>query len=72
MNLAKNVNLEELAQKTDNFSGAEIKAICTEAGMFAIRNNRISITKKNFEQAIEKIKKSEKLGYIKEMGAMFA
>jgi proteasome regulatory subunit len=72
MNLAKNVNLEELALKTEDFSGAELKAICTEAGMFAIRENHVSVSKQNFDQAIEKIKKSEQLKPMKESGVMFA
>lgn len=72
MNLAKKVDIEEFASKTEDFSGAELKAICTEAGMFAIRQNHISVTKENFEQAIEKIKKNEQLKPVKELGAMFA
>jgi proteasome regulatory subunit len=72
MNLNKNVNIEELATKTENFSGADLKAICTEAGMFAIRQNHFSVSKQNFESAIEKVKKSENLVPIKELGAMFA
>jgi proteasome regulatory subunit len=72
MNLKKDVNLEEIATKTDDLSGAELKAICTEAGMFAIRENQYSISKHNFDQAIDKVKKSDTLTQIKDMGAMFA
>ena len=72
MNKAKDVNLEELALKTEELSGAEIKAICTEAGMFAIRENHVSVSKQNFEAAIDKVKKSEHLKPMKEMGVMFA
>ncbi len=71
MNLKKDVNLEEIANKIDGMSGAEIKAICTEAGMFAIRERRHSISMDHFQQAIEKIKKGDTLGQIKEMSAMF-
>jgi len=72
MNLNKDVDVEEIATKTDGLSGAELKAICTEAGMFAIRENHYSVSKHNFDLAIDKVKKSETLSQIKEMGAMFA
>ena len=44
-----------LAKKTDGAVGAEIKAICTEAGMFAIRDKRKIVEKKDFEKAIKKV-----------------
>jgi len=44
----------------DNFSGAEIRAVCTEAGYFAIRNNREAVVKEDFLKAIEKVKQEEK------------
>ena len=44
-----------LAKKSDGAVGAEIKAICTEAGMFAIRGKRKEIAKKDFEKAIMKV-----------------
>ena len=72
MNLNKGVDLEELASMSDGFSGADLKAICTEAGMFAIRQNHVSVSKDNFKSAIEKIKKSDSLKPMKEMGVMFA
>ncbi len=72
MNLLKDVEIEELAQKTEGLSGADLKAICTEAGMFAIRENQFSVSKNNFDQAIVKVKKSENISHIKETGAMFA
>jgi len=43
----------------DEFSGAEIKAVCTEAGYFAIRDNRTKVTMKDFERAIEKVNEEE-------------
>ena len=54
MNLKK-VILKEVAAKTDNFSGADLKAACTEAGYFAIRDDREHVTHADFLQAIEKI-----------------
>ncbi|MBS3059930.1 MAG: proteasome-activating nucleotidase [DPANN group archaeon] len=44
-----------LVEQTQEANGAEIKSICTEAGMFAIRNNRPHVLKKDFESAIDKV-----------------
>jgi proteasome regulatory subunit len=71
MNLKKDVKLEDIAAKTDSMSGADLKAICTEAGMFAIRDRHHTISNRNFQQAIEKVKKGDTLAQVKEMGAMF-
>jgi proteasome regulatory subunit len=61
MNLDKDIDIDVLLEKMENFSGAEIKAACTEAGYFAIRENRIEIKKKDFIDAIEKVKREEEL-----------
>jgi proteasome regulatory subunit len=55
MNLAKGVDLKELARITPNATGADIKAICTEAGMFAIREGRDTVEFSDFERAISKV-----------------
>lgn len=70
MNLAGNVNVDALAKKMDGFSGAEIHAVCTEAGYFAIRDNRVNITKEDLLDAIKKVKQEEKLAD-KEFKGMF-
>ena len=57
----KGVNFKELVRRTEDFSGAELKAVCTEAGYFAIRNNRNQIMKEDFLKAIEKVRKEERL-----------
>lgn len=54
MNLRR-VNLKEVAAKTENFSGAEIQAVCTESGYCAIRESREHVTHHDFLRAIEKI-----------------
>ena len=61
MDFSKSINVESLINKMDSFSGAEIKAVCTEAGYFAIRNDRTSVTKEDFLKAIDKIKQEEKI-----------
>jgi len=60
---SKNMSLEKfdmdpLIHQMENFSGAEIKAVCTEAGYYAIRDSRSIINEKDFLAAIDKIKKS--------------
>jgi len=55
MNLSNNVDLWELALKTKNATGADIKAICTEAGMNAIREGRTVVSREDFLKAIGKI-----------------
>jgi len=55
MKLAEDVNIEELARMTDGATGAEIKAICTEAGYNAIRASRRFVTMEDFVKAVKKI-----------------
>ena len=59
MSFDKNINSQSVIEKMENFSGAEIKAACTEAGYFAIREDREYVTKDDFFKAIEKVKKEE-------------
>lgn len=40
MKLDENIDFEKISEITEGLSGADLKAVCTEAGMFAIRNNR--------------------------------
>ncbi|EAY19727.1 hypothetical protein TVAG_433230 [Trichomonas vaginalis G3] len=59
MSLSKEVDIEDYVSRPDKISGAEISAICMEAGMFAVRKNRYVVTPKDFELAYEKtVKKS--------------
>ena len=44
MNLKKGVNLKEIAEKMNDCSGADAKAVCSEAGMFALWERRNFIT----------------------------
>lgn len=59
MNIS-NVDLKYLAKLTQGMSGADIKAICTEAGMNAIRESRDYVILQDFVRAIEKVMKSTK------------
>ncbi|WP_175059538.1 proteasome-activating nucleotidase [Thermococcus sp. 2319x1] len=58
MNL-KGVDLKAIAEMTEGASGAELKAIVTEAGMFAIRERREYVTHEDFIKAVEKVLGSE-------------
>ena len=40
-------------------SGAESKAVCTEAGMFALRERRVHVTQDDFEMAAAKVMKKD-------------
>lgn len=60
MSFDKNIKVELLIGRMEGFSGAEIKAVCTEAGYFAIRNNRTFVTREDFLKAIDKVKQEEK------------
>ncbi|MFD1634928.1 proteasome-activating nucleotidase Pan1 [Haloplanus ruber] len=55
MNVAADVDFAELAEMAADASGADIKAVCTEAGMFAIRDDRTEIYMDDFVSAWEKI-----------------
>jgi len=55
MNLNDDVNIEKIVRLADEASGADIKAIITEAGMFAIRDLRDSVKMKDFVDAIDKV-----------------
>ncbi|NLV09633.1 proteasome-activating nucleotidase [Halomicrobium mukohataei] len=55
MELADTVELSSIAGKTDGLSGAELASLATEAGMFAIRDQRTTVTEADFDDALEKI-----------------
>ena len=59
MSFDKDVDLKELSLSMEDLSGAEIRAVCTEAGYFAIRENRVKVTKKDLLKAIDKVKLEE-------------
>lgn len=43
MNVRPDVNFEELARSTDDFNGAQLKAVCIEAGMLALRRDATEV-----------------------------
>ncbi len=56
MRLSKGIDIKELAKKTEDLSGADLRSLCTESGMFAIRKDHKTITKEDIFSALEKIK----------------
>jgi 26S proteasome regulatory subunit T5 len=70
MNVDKNdVNFEELARSCDDFNGAQLKAICVEAGMLALRREATEIKHEDFMEGISVVsaKKKGSLDYYGEL-----
>ncbi|VVC00674.1 Proteasome-activating nucleotidase [uncultured archaeon] len=59
MNIEENFAFAEVAGLCDGFSGADLKMVCTEAGMFALRGNRRKVSLSDFSEACRKISKKE-------------
>ncbi|KAK1305159.1 hypothetical protein QJS10_CPA01g00810 [Acorus calamus] len=65
MNVHPDVNFEELARSTDDFNGAQLKAVCVEAGMLALRRDATEVTHEDFNEGIIQVqaKKKSTLNY---------
>ncbi|NUE00988.1 proteasome-activating nucleotidase [Halorubraceae archaeon YAN] len=59
MNIAADVDLDSIADRLGEYSGADIESLTTEAGMFAIRDDRTEVNLQDFESAKEKIERSD-------------
>ena len=57
LNIEQDINLKRIVNTTEGATGADIKAICVEAGMFAIRKSKDRISQDDFEHAIKKVLK---------------
>merc|ERR1712137_1519324 len=55
MSLCDDVDLEDYIQSKDSLSGADIKAICTEAGLLALRERRMKVTGEDFAKSKENV-----------------
>jgi len=55
MTLSDDVDLEEYIMSKDELSGADIKAICTEAGLLALRERRMKVTQEDFKKSKENV-----------------
>lgn len=55
MNCERDIRFELLARLCPNSTGADVRSVCTEAGMFAIRARRKTVTEKDFLDAVNKV-----------------
>lgn len=58
INIDKKIRFELLARLCYNSTGAEIRSVCCEAGIFAIRERRKIVLEKDLIKAIDKVVKS--------------
>lgn len=55
------IDYEAVVKLSDGFNGADIRNICTEAGMFAIREERDYVVQEDFMKAVRKVADAKKL-----------
>ena len=58
MPLANDVKLDEIAVATQNYSGADLAALCREAAVHAMRNNSLKISNQDFANSLKQVKPS--------------
>ena len=58
MPLSSDVNLKEIAVATQNYSGADLAALCREAAVNAMQNNAVTISSADFAAGLKQIKPS--------------
>jgi len=65
MTVSKDVNFEELARMTPDFNGAQLKAVCVEAGMLALRRDAVELQHEDYVEGIAEVqaKKKKSLEY---------
>ncbi|KAL6752352.1 26S proteasome regulatory subunit [Haematococcus lacustris] len=65
MNVGGDINYEELARSTDDFNAAQLKAVCVEAGMLALRRDGTEVNHEDFVEGITAVqaKKKANLNY---------
>lgn len=62
MSLSDDVDLDEFISQKDDLSGADIKAICSEAGLMALRERRMRVSRADFTTARERVLKTKNEG----------
>jgi 26S proteasome regulatory subunit T5 len=61
MNVNKDdVNFEELARSTTDFNGAQLKAVCVEAGMVGLRRGATQLRHEDFVEGIQQVQSKKK------------
>ncbi|WP_049921854.1 proteasome-activating nucleotidase Pan2 [Halopiger djelfimassiliensis] len=71
MNVADEVDFGSLADETEGYSGADIESLATEAGMFAIRNDRDEVRHADFTDALEKIENDDSSDVVSSAGYFY-
>lgn len=61
MTVQGDVDFEAVVKLADGFNGADIRNVCTEAGMFALRNERDYVIEDDFMKAVRKLQEAKKL-----------
>lgn len=61
MNKSGEIDYDAIVKLTDGFNGADLRNVCTEAGMFAIRARRDAVTQEDFMKAARKVGENKKL-----------
>ena len=56
MSIGKGISYKKLSEETEGLSGADLRALCVEAGMSTIKDKRIKINSKDFNKALDKLK----------------
>ncbi|KAF8500610.1 26S proteasome subunit P45 [Gautieria morchelliformis] len=60
MAVGPDVNFEEIARSTDEFNGAQLKAVCVEAGMIALREGATKLGHEHFHSGIAEVQAKKK------------
>lgn len=60
MNVSPDVNFDELARSTDDFNAAQLKAVCVEAGMLALRRDATEVNHEDFNEGIIAVQSKKK------------
>jgi len=60
MNVSPDVNYEELSRCTDDFNGAQLKAVCVEAGMIALRREAVELSHEDYMEGILEVQAKKK------------
>ncbi len=60
MNISPKVNFVEVARSTEDFNGAQCKAVCVEAGMIALRRGATEIGHEDFMDGVLEVQAKKK------------
>uniref|UniRef100_A0A6T5UQA3 AAA+ ATPase domain-containing protein n=1 Tax=Phaeocystis cordata TaxID=118079 RepID=A0A6T5UQA3_9EUKA len=60
MNVHPDVNFDELGRSTEDFNGAQLKAVCVEAGMLALRRDATEVNHEDFNEGVIQVRAKKK------------